>query len=386
MISPDEIKSLALKWWKPFLESTINGEPYFPRLIDRIGKVQPGHITTRFEVLQKEIETLYQHSKNKTGVGYIIKTEERNFRRTGSHELPQAIVFETTDDYLHVTGKRKEWQLFVRNYEEVVNAIPELQQWCLEHCLWLTKADVRWKDILGVCRYFIDNPRPGLYVRQIPVQVHTKFIEENAQLLQLLLDALIPGHIRDPYQKRFAERYFLQYDQPLIRMRMLDEQLVLAGSLSDISIPISDFAHLESPACNVLITENKMNFLTLPALPSTVAVWSGGGFNVSYLSTIGWLRTKNIYYWGDIDEHGFQILHQLRSYFPEAKSVMMDVETFEHFSEFTVVGPRNRSEQLSFLDTNERLLFNRLKLMEKNRLEQEKISQLYADEYLRGII
>ena len=35
-----------------------------------------------------------------------------------------------------------------------------------------------------------------------------------------------------------------------------------------------------------------MNFLTLPEVKNTVALWSGGGFNVSYLKEIEWLQKK----------------------------------------------------------------------------------------------
>jgi hypothetical protein len=387
MISPDEVKRQALRWWRPFLQSIINNEDFFPKSIERIGKVHPQAITQRFEALQKEIALLYRYSKNQTGTGYLVKTEERNFRRTGNQELPEAIIFDTVDDYVSFTGKGKEWKLFLSNYEKIRIDLPWLKQWASHHCLWLTDIQVNWADILKVCRYFIDNPRPDLYLRQLPVPVHTKFIEENSTIIQSLLDFLIPSHIRNIHQKRFAERYFLRYDEPLVRMRLLDNKLSCFGNFQDISIPFSDFEKLDLPVKNILIAENKMNFLTLPALPFAVAVWSGGGFNISYLRNAAWLLEKNIYYWGDIDEYGFQILHQLRSYYPKSQSVMMDCVTFDGFKDFTVDGVRNKSEYLSLLNEEENRLFNRLKSMSgKNRLEQEKIPQIYADEYLKNAI
>ncbi|HTN08034.1 Wadjet anti-phage system protein JetD domain-containing protein [Agriterribacter sp.] len=385
MISPEEIKKQALKWWRPLLQSTIYGDMFFPKSIDRIGKIQPGHITQQFETLQQEIATLYRHSKNQTGIGYLVKTAEKNFRRTGSHKLPDAIIFETVEDYVVFTGKKKEWRLFLLNYEKVIKSISRLKEWALLNCVWLTDAQINWDDILKVCHYFLNNPRSNLYLRQLPIAVRTKFIEDNVTLIQSLLDFLIPDHIRSHQQKRFAERYFLKYDEPLIRIRMLDTYLTCFGNFTDISIPLSDFEKLDLSVRNVLITENKMNFLTLPAMSSTIAVWSGGGFNVSYLRNVAWLKEKHIFYWGDIDEHGFQILHQLRSYYPKTQSVMMDCKTFEHFTEFSVVGTRNKSEQLSLLNEEEHKLFDQLKLTDKNRLEQEKISQGYVEEYLKSL-
>ncbi len=386
MISPEEIKKQALKWWRLLLQSTISEEIFFPKSIDRIGKIQSGHITQQFEVLQQEVATLYRFSKNQTGVGYLVKTAEKNFRRTGSHELPESIVFETIEDYVTFIGKKKEWKQFLLNYKKIIANIPLLKDWILLNCQWLTDESTNWEDILKVCHYFLNAPRPNLYLRQLPIAVHTKFIEENVTIIQSMLDFLIPDHIRSPQQKRFAERYFLKFDEPLVRMRMLDTQLAFFGNFSDISVPLSDFEKLNLPAKNIVITENKMNFLTLPAMPSTVAVWSGGGFQISYLKNVAWLVEKTIFYWGDIDEHGFQILHQLRSYFPQAQSVMMDGSTYEHFSKFAVAGARNKSEQLLLLNDEERKLFEQLKLADKNRLEQEKITQGYAEEYFKVLL
>jgi Uncharacterized protein conserved in bacteria len=386
MISPTEIKNQALKWWKPLLQSYIQEELFFPKSIDRIGKVKSGHVTARFELLQQEIEDLYRCSKNRTGTGYQVQTAGRNFRRAGSHELPDAVVFETIEDYIAFTGYKKEWSFFLTNYHIIKNSIPALQNWALQNCLWLTNKNVNWNDILKVCQYFIETPRPNLYLRQLPIEIHTKFIEGNNALIQSLLDYLIPDHIRSAAQKRFAERYFLKYDEPLIRIRLLGTHLTNFGNFSDISIPLSDFEKLDLPVRNVLITENKMNFLTLPTIPYTVAVWSGGGFNVSYLKNVHWLTEKRILYWGDIDEHGFQILHQLRSYYPNTQSIMMDYKTFEYFTEFTVVGTHNKSEHLLSLNDEEHNLFDHLKSIDKNRLEQEKISQTYVDEYLKDIL
>ncbi len=383
MISPAEIKKQALKRWKPLLQSHIQGEPFFPKIIDRIGKVKSGQITERFEILQKEIEELYRFSKNQTGKGYLVQTAGRNFRRTGSHDLPDTLVFETIDDYIYFIGCTKEWRLFIDNYKTIINTIPELKDWTLNNCLWLTKGEINWNDVLKVCQFFMETPRPNLYLRQLPIEIHTKFIEENNALIQSLLDFLIPDHVRSAQQKRFVERFFLRYDEPLIRLRFLDENPHPDFKFRDISIPLSDFETLELHAGNVLIAENKMNFLTLPLLGSTVAIWSGGGFNISYLKNAPWLSDKKIRYWGDIDEHGFQILHQLRSYHPHAQSVMMDRTTFETFQNYAVSGARNQSHNLNLLTKEENELFQYLKTSEKNRLEQEKIPQVYVDGCLK---
>jgi hypothetical protein len=125
-----------------------------------------------------------------------------------------------------------------------------------------------------------------------------------------------------------------------------------------------------------VITENKMTFLTLPLLTNTIAIL-GGGFKVSSLAAISWLRDCPIIYWGDLDAQGFQILSQLRSIFPHVTSLMMDEETLLAFAEFCVVGTPCRVRQLPHLTEEEHTLFLRLAQDEK-RLEQEHINHAYA--------
>lgn len=384
MISPEEIRRQALNWWEPFLQSFISGNEFFPKVIDRIGKIKGGNVLENFEVVQAQVSSLHLHSKATTGSGYLVKTASKNFRRTGSHELPECIVFETIEDYLSFIHRKKEWQIFLENYELCVSSIPSLKDWILVNCSLLTSKNIAWGDVLKVCQYFILNPRPDLYIRQLPIEVDTKFIENNSGLIQSMLNFLIPDHIRDIKQQRFAERFYLRYDEPLIRVRVLDSSVLFAGQLSDISFPLSDFRQADIPVKQIVITENKMNFLTLPAMKSTIAIWSGGGFNVSYLRDIEWMKDKSIFYWGDIDEHGFQILHQIRSYYAGVESLMMDREVFEIFRQYRVEGTRNKAENLLLLTEREAEMYRELKAMEgKNRLEQEKIPQGYVDEFFR---
>ncbi|MDW7728311.1 MAG: DUF2220 domain-containing protein [Candidatus Methanoperedens sp.] len=120
------------------------------------------------------------------------------------------------------------------------------------------------------------------------------------------------------------------------------------------------------------------NFLTLPNLKNSIAIF-GRGFGLGLLKDAKWLNDKQIIYWGDIDSHGFQILSQLRSYFPHTESLMMDFETFNEFKELTVTGTETNINQLTNLTIEENELFRYLlNLTEKNRLEQEKINHSYV--------
>ena len=124
-----------------------------------------------------------------------------------------------------------------------------------------------------------------------------------------------------------------------------------------------------------------MNFLTLPELKDTIAIWSGGGFYVRYLADAPWMHEKQICYWGDLDTHGFHILNQVRGYYTQTKSLMMDERTLNSFKAQWGNGSHTNNTQLNFLTKEESEVYMRLKA-NNLRLEQEKITHDYSMTYL----
>ena len=53
----------------------------------------------------------------------------------------------------------------------------------------------------------------------------------------------------------------------------------------------------------------------------------GQGYDVGKIANAPWLSRVPVYYWGDIDTHGFAILDHLRSLVPHVRSVLMDHAT-----------------------------------------------------------
>jgi hypothetical protein len=204
----------------------------------------------------------------------------------------------------------------------------------------------------------------------------------------MLLDTLIAVHINND-ESDFEKRFNLKYREELIRIRILDEQLAkkLFFGVTDFSIPISQFVSLNIPCKRVFVLENHtnftnfsniFNFLTLPHLADSMAIF-GKGFQIGLLKNAQWLSDKQIVYWGDIDAHGFQILSQIRGYFPQTRSCMMDFETFHEFQDLAVPGTDTTVTELANLTHDEHQLFTHLlDIRERNRLEQEKIPQSYA--------
>jgi len=135
---------------------------------------------------------------------------------------------------------------------------------------------------------------------------------------------------------------------------------------------------LKFPVKRVIIVENKINLyttLTLPNQENTIAIF-GKGFQVSNIKNIEWLKEVEILYWGDLDAQGFEILSQVRGYFPNTQSILMDEFTFDKFFENDLGTISKVTTKLNLTDP-ELAIYNKVK--ENNwRLEQEKIPLEYV--------
>jgi hypothetical protein len=264
--------------------------------------------------------------------------------------------------------------------------LPELETWIAANPQHVIERHGAWPELLLVCAYFQANPRPNLYIRELPIAVHTKFIEQHVGILTRLLDALLPAVDIETSEKHFEQRYGLRCDAPLVRLRLLDPALQarLGLPLTDVAAPAAQLATLPCAGLRCVVVENKMVFLTLPSLPNTLAIF-GSGFQIQLLHELPWLRQCPIWYWGDLDAHGFQILARFRMLFPQVISLMMDEETFDAFRDFVVTGTPSAIMELPQLTHDEQALFVKL-ARASLRLEQERISQAYAARRIQEFI
>ncbi|HEU5382504.1 MAG TPA: Wadjet anti-phage system protein JetD domain-containing protein [Ktedonobacteraceae bacterium] len=379
MITPGEIIQKAGRLYLPFLRSWVQGEHFFPL------SLPAGSLPlSRYAQLRTEVQLLTAQSKEQRGYGYSIEFERRRTRNYEPQNLPKRIIIETEQDFLRLLAKEQEFTSFQQDVSLIRQQQPCLHTWIIAHPQRVIDCHKLWPDLLAVCTYFVEHPRPGCYLRELPVRVHTKFVEQHAGILRELLETLLPPEAIQRDAKTFAQRFGLRDDEPLVRVRLLDKQLFTYYGLplTDLSMPYSQFSQLtplQTERC--IVTENKMVFLTLPHFPRTFAIF-GEGFTVRSLSAIPWLAYCPIFYWGDLDAQGFQILSLLRATFPHVISLMMDEATLHTFADFCVEGTPCPLQQLPHLTPEEHTLFQHL-ARENRRLEQEHIDHAYALQRLR---
>lgn len=386
MINHVQILQKAERLYPLFLNSVITGDTFFP--IDH-NKFPIGYPPKDYLALREAVTQLKNKSKNNLGYGYTVEWKTRKFHKLGQQSLPEHISIETEQDYLKLLKREKELLQFKADIELIRSEVPELNSWLYQNPLKVIEYSDRWSDLLKVCRYFQSNPKPHLYIRELPIHIHTKFIEQNKGILRNLLEAILPTEllslVQGEKQYTFEKRFSLRYGEPLIRLRILDPALKGKYDLPfyDISSTISEFKQLNLKVHRFFIAENLTNFLTLPALENSFALF-GSGYAIQILKSVTWLEDCPIFYWGDLDTDGFKILSQLRSYFPKTISIMMDAKTLETFKEFAVTVTESTAENLLYLTAEEQALYSYLSI-HNQRLEQERISQDYAYRYIESL-
>lgn len=370
MISPNDIKAKAERKYFSFLQAVVQAIPF-----SRI--VIPGDKTynkASIADFQNDILALANQSKEKKGFGFTIDYQTVKTKTIGMQSLPTIIYFDTEKDFLKFLGKEKEVEGLINDWQLIYSHFPELKDWIIKNPTKIIQNQGKWESIIKVCNYFKNFPKPNLYIRELPANVHTKFIESNQSIIAELLDIIIQNHINSN-EKEFEKRFNLKFREPLVRFKILDKEISQSffSNLDDISIPVSQFESLKLPLKQVLIVENKTTLyttLTLPKMDKTIAIF-GQGNAVTNIQNAKWLSDITVLYWGDIDVHGFEMLSRIRKHFDHTKSVLMDKTTFDKYFENDSGKPTTDTTTLSLTD-NERELYNLLKT-NNWRLEQEKI-------------
>ncbi len=390
MITPKEIKQKALKLWKSgrILQAVLEKEALFPWYI-QFRKPNAQQQLENFTEIRNWIIHLKQHSNESGNISYGIEYKTNNHRQLGVQQLPARIVFKNREGCLRTIGKLREFETLLKTYHQTCAKYPALHDWIINKPRLFMKHQSIWGKLLSVCDYFMANPRPDCYLRELEIpSVDSKFIEKNTAILTELLDLLLPKGQLDQTiiglkQHGFERRYGLKYDEPIIRLRLLDKSLQPSPALNDLSLPLSQLCNWKTNCWRVFITENKVNGLSFPQVQDSLVIF-GLGYGIDSLAEIPWLSDCEIYYWGDIDSHGFSILSRLRRYFPKAHALMMDENTLSQYASLCVKEPVNArcQNQLQYLNESEQKLYQALQTNHQ-RLEQERIPISYVKERIK---
>ncbi len=332
-------------------------------------------LAERFEAVRAWIAEL-------VGVPQIrVEWREVNHRVLGSQRVPKSVWVDQLDHAFALIGKRGEAARFSELLARSLSQQPALLAWMERRPLRALELARDWERLLAVTDWVLRHPRSGIYLRQVDIPgVHSKFIEAHRGVLTEWLDLVLPPEAILPDRiggSRFAIRYGFLDKPARIRFRVLDSGIALLPGIvqPDITLDASSFTALDIDVCRVFITENEINFLAFPLVPGAIIVF-GAGYGWDALARAEWLRRCSLYYWGDIDTHGFAILDQLRSRFERVESFLMDRTTLMAHEFLWGEEDDQVVHDLPRLTETERALFDELRdnrIRRNLRLEQEMI-------------
>jgi hypothetical protein len=383
---PADITAALRKRWRrgDLLAARIGGKPLFPMELS-LKRPAAREVAEQFGAVMSWAEALRRGSRKARGRGYSLRWQQVGNRIQGTNELPVAARIESESDALYLLREEAAVRRFDGVAEATLERFPELADWLERRSMRALEHANEWPAILDVLDYFRRHPRPGVYLRQLDIPgVDTKFIEARRRLIAELLDAVLAPESVDPTltgAAHFAKRYGLRTEPVLIRFRLLDPTIDLHG-MTDISLPVEEFARLAPPVSRIFVTENRVNGLAMPECPESLVVF-GLGYGVDRLADVPWLAGCPLWYWGDIDTHGFGILDRLRRVLPHARSLMMDRDTLLTHRPLWVSEPAEHRYlgEPDRLTSPERALFEDLRddrLGERVRLEQERIGYSFV--------
>ncbi|MBI4695877.1 MAG: hypothetical protein HY749_17865 [Gammaproteobacteria bacterium] len=346
-------------------------------------------LSDRFEAVRAWERTMMQMRQVR------VETRETTHRVQGRQRLPHAVWVDSLEDALALVGRARDAQRFRHLWQQTAAERPALLAWLSKRPLQALALEEPWTRLLSVVAWLEAHPRPGTYLRQIDIPGNdSKFIETHRGVLAEWLDLALSADYIDTSVSgaaHFERRYGFRAKPVRLRFRLLDPALPsLPGcrGLPDISLDAASFATLEIPATRVFITENETNFLAFPRAPRSLVVF-GAGYGWDALASAAWMQRCAIHYWGDIDTHGFAILHQLRHHLPRVSSFLMDRLTLQtHRMQWGVERQPVRHE-LERLTPEEGALYDDLRfdrIQPGLRLEQEHIGYGWVERELEKLI
>lgn len=371
MITPKELLEKTIKHFYKIASSQLKGEAVFPWIIPSNKQISGSNYTD----WKNDLIPLHQQSKEVKGNGYSIEWKERIIN--GSRQsVPAKIFFETFEDYLYFIGKGKDFRKIEESRKLMVAEFPILKEWTANNPSLILEYYNVWENIMWVCKYMYTNRPPyNFYIRELPVRVHSKFIEDHSTILKKILDIILPSDCVKTDEKDFATRYGFKRPYVHTQIRVLDDELKPVLGYEECSLPLDDAAWLTWLPEKVFIIENQVCYLTFPKVQNAVAIF-GEGFKSRLSRHIPWLEKTELFCWFDLDAAGFEMLNMIREHYPQAKSFLMDRKTFQVFEQFAVEN-RKKKRGLPHLTFEENALY---KFVTENskRLEQERISQEYV--------
>nr|WP_175955870.1 Wadjet anti-phage system protein JetD domain-containing protein [Schaalia sp. Marseille-Q2122] len=325
---------------------------------------------------------------------YEVEWVDRRWGIRGKQTLPARVRVQGAQACAQVSGMAREWASLTRSFEEACvlsDSLCSTQGLSARADYGAVAAAVasmktrlsqlpseQWRRVLAVVEWLARHPDSGMLIRSLPIAgMDTKWLGNHQGLVKTFLEAVreqcgLAGGSELGLHSGHDASFLTFWAEPAARWQGIDL----------LDIPVSRLSRIDIQSLGiraVLICENKQSVLAMPEMLGALVI-HGGGDRSRELARVTWLRSLPVFYWGDLDSHGFGILSRLRAAGLNMTSIMMDEETLRLFDDMAVSEAREAVHVLEECLTDSEV--RTWKRLSGRRIEQERIAWDYVLERL----
>ncbi|MBO0981808.1 Wadjet anti-phage system protein JetD domain-containing protein [Microbacterium sp. SD291] len=254
---------------------------------------------------------------SRDGAHFSIAFGEIGGRHIGRTRVPVRAVLNEPQQAWALLGVHQE----VARFAEQFTQSPEQgREWMLRHPHQALAAGADWAGILAAFDWISSERGRGRFLREVTAGgVDTKLIERHRGVLAGFFG--VPAGA-----DAFATTLGFAVRPATVRMRFDPEVFGFPEGFTEAVFRLDELDRVQASVDRALIIENEATYLAAPVPENGVVLW-GKGYDASNPASLRWLKDVPVTYWGDIDTHGFAILNRVRSRLPQARSVLMDLDT-----------------------------------------------------------
>lgn len=373
--TPQDIADRLHRKWKngELLRAHAAGDA-FPVLEVPLRGPSAHDLGDHLEAIRKWATALRTGSRD--GRRYRLVNKTIGGRNIGRSEIPGRAVIESYAQAWHILGVAGPGS-DVEVFDELLRTSaqePSVHSWILRYPLRAIELAPSWPKLLAARDWLEFHRDTGLYLRQIDAPgVDTKFMESHRGVLADFFGV-------SAAKAAFATSLGFIEKPTYLRLRFSPGVVDFPAGLTEATLRLDELKRLAPDISTAIIIENEITYLSVP-IPKHGVVIFGKGFDVTNAESISWLgpiaAQSRVYYWGDIDAQGFEILHGARTTLPQLNSLLMDRDTLLQHRQQWVTGTKASRRALDQLSADERALYDDLvtnHFGDTIRLEQERIN------------
>ena len=242
-----------------------------------------------------------------------------------------------------------------------------------------TKEWITSEILLGIIERCKKVPDEKEFARNVFIpHLDTKFLERNMGKIRQIYNAVNDDVAVN--KDNLAEKLNVQFGIPVFTVFHNGEIINLEET------KMAEYFNA-SPPCTLLLSENNVPVRSFD-YKDTVVIGGMGYRVIELIQNMPWIsRVKNVYYWGDMDKNGFNILSRVYEVLPRVQSVLMDIDTIKSIPFDVMVKDVDRiydESNYKNLSLSEHRAFEYLKEQDL-RIEQEHIPKEFVGKMINNI-